>query len=112
MIFMKNWVSRDEHAMMTSTKGFKNAQKAKLLWHFSKRLIISTTVSVLTRLRYPRKHMKNSVCNNSILPGLLKPCRIWVGVGGVSPPPNSLVFDPCKEHNSWYIESIWSSLLT
>ena len=80
-----------------------------------KRLIISTTVFVLTRLRYPRKHMKNSVSNNPILPGLLKPCWIWIwvggGGGGVSPPPSSLVFDPCKKHKSWY-ESIWSSLLT
>ena len=100
---------------MMSAKCFKNAQKSEIVVAFpehGKRLNISTTVFVLTRLRYPRKYMKNSVSNNPILPGLLKPCWIWGGVGGVSPPPNSLVFDPCKKHKSWYIESIWSSLLT
>ena len=89
-------------------------KKAKLLWHLlnmAKGSLFQQQF-VLTKLRYPRKHMKNSVSNNPILPGLLKPCSIWDGVGGVSPPLNSLVFDPCKKHKNWYIESIWSSLLT
>ena len=83
---MKNYVSRDEHVMMTSAKSFKNAQKGEIVVAFpehGKRLIISTAVFVLIRLRYPRKHMKNSVSNSPILPGLLKPCWIWGGVGGV-----------------------------
>ena len=67
-------------------KGFKNAQKSEIVVAFhehGKRLIISITVFVLTWFRYPRKQMKNSVSNNPILPGLLKPCWIWSGVGGI-----------------------------
>ena len=85
--------------MMTSAKGFKNAQKSEIVVAFpehGKRLIISITVFVLTRFRYPKNQMKNSVSNNPILPGLLKPCWIWGGVGGGRLLPISLCLIPAR----------------